>query len=384
MSEVVFRTLAYFLFSHAYLFGRGLLSCRRKRRFLLALPWFVCMGLFPLVYRLLPDDGTAQRLFGLAVEFWQPVAFFALLVCIPFDLLRLVGWVGGRLSPSFGFRPRLSSRPALLFFALFACLYGYGLYEARGLRVSRLEIPVPDLPVERVRVVFAADLHIGPQTGRAMLRRTVDAILAQNADAILLGGDMFDDSRQGTPEDRACLARLAAPLGVYGVLGNHDAFGDHRRPEALLREAGIHMLCDEAIGAGPLWIAGLTDPDVRAQKNLPEPDPAALLRRDGAPRAALLLAHRPTVFPQTFGAAAVQLSGHTHGGQIFLLEPLMRAEYNTPTGAAEHRSPAGATTVFTSTGVGFSKLPIRWLRPPEIVVVDLIRQEPSRSATGRP
>ena len=206
-----------------------------------------------------------------------------------------------------------------------------------------------------------------------MLRRAVDTLLSEKPDCILLGGDMFDDAMRGTPGDTAELRRLSAPLGVYGVLGNHDAFGDWRRPETMLREAGIHLLADEAVVAGPLRILGLDDPKAREHKNASAPDVAALAETIGPAIFTVLLEHRPRLRPESAELLNLQLSGHTHGGQLFFLEPLMRSSYGIPTGESMHGSSGKETRIVVTTGVGFSKLPIRLLTPPEIVVVDLVR-----------
>ncbi len=378
MTEVLQRTLPFFALGHWYLFLRWYLAFGRRPLFLFTLPWFVCMGIFPLLHAALPADGFAQQALAFAGQLWQPFAFFCIAVFAGFDALSIIAWCFRRIFPACGFTPRLSSRPALGLIFLFACVFGYGLYEARSLQTIRLEIAVPGLPegTNRLRLVFAADFHIGPQTGRNMLRHTVDTILSERPDCILLGGDMFDDAMRGTPGDVTELRRLSAPLGVYGVLGNHDAFGDWRRPQTMLREAGIHMLADEAVAVGPLRILGLDDPKAREHKNTAAPDVAVLAEQTAPASFTVLLEHRPRLRPESLGLLDLQLSGHTHGGQLFFLEPLMRSSYGIPTGESTYGSPEKETRVIVTTGVGFSKLPIRLLTPPEIVVVDLVRRRP--------
>ena len=195
--------------------------------------------------------------------------------------------------------------------------------------------------------------------------------MAQKPDLILLGGDMLDDALQGTPADRELLARLAAPLGVFAVPGNHDAFGGHERAVAFLESCGITVLMDEARRVGPLLLLGINDPDVRAQRGGSNADVSALL--DDLPRDApvILLAHRPELLANSVGRFALQLSGHTHGGQIPLLKTLLEHASGTPTGLSRHSSPEGESLLYVTTGVGFSKLPIRLGAPPEVVVIDL-------------
>lgn len=323
----------------------------------------------------------------------SPQPFFCLVAFVLSDALSLVALALRRLFPA-GARLFFSRRRYLaLLIGIAACLYGYGLYEARDLRVTHMTLATHKLPegTPRLRIVFAADLHIGPQTGAAMLARTVDAMLAQQPDLILLGGDLFDDALQGTPGDLRELRRLHAPLGVYAVLGNHDSFGGFRHAVDTLSRTGIRLLSDEAVTTGPVLIVGLDDPDVSAQKyeavsgkdahgnGVKEygKSPAEIL--GVLPRRCLtvLLYHRPRIPEDAAGLFDMQFSGHTHGGQIIMLKPLLESVYGTRAGFSSHRTQAGETALFVTTGVGFSKLPIRLFVPPEIMVVDIERAPPA-------
>ena len=379
------RTLLYFAVSHLYLFWRFFAVFGKRRAFLFSLSWFAAMGLFPWVHLLLPADGAVQTAFALVGSVWQPFAFFCLTVFLPFDVFRLGAWTLRRLFSSFRAVPRLGSRPALLCILVWGCVFAYGVYEARSLRVTHLSIPNA-LPAgsKPLHVVFAADLHISPQTRLSLLPQAVDLILEQQPDCILLGGDILDDAQQGTPQDLAQLARLKAPLGVFGVLGNHDAFGDVERVERVVAATGIKLLSTDVYShytTGPLQIIGEEDPLVREQTRGRKrvvfdisfiTEMVKQAQRNGPKPFLILLEHRPLLQPESVGVVDLQLSGHTHGGQIFALEPLMRKEYGVPTGYSEHRSERGETRLFVTTGVGFSKMPIRLLVPPEIVYIDLL------------
>ena len=391
--EFLPRTLLFYILSHAYLYWhvRKLLRSRAAR--LALLPLFLVMGFFPYVYHHLPA-GAAQELFGRAGTFWLPAAFFCLIVFVLADGLSLAALACRRLFPAAALLFFSRRRYFMLLVVLAACLYGYGVYEAHDLRVTRISLGSRKLPADApaLRIVFAADLHIGPQTGAAMLANAVDAMLAEKPDLILLGGDLLDDAFQGTPGDMRELGRLDAPLGVFAVLGNHESFGGYRHAVAALARSGITLLSDEAALAGPVRsvgpvrIVGLDDPDVTAQKKEVSPkedsragsatrdaDVARLLREGPEGLFTILLDHRPRLRPDAVGLFDVQLSGHTHGGQIILLQSLLESAYGTPTGYSRHRSEAGESVLFVTTGTGFSKLPIRLLVPPEIVVIDIRR-----------
>ena len=393
------RTVIFFALGHSYLFWR--FAFLRKNKFLLriSLPWFLCMGLFPLIFLWLPPDSVAQNLLRFAGGIWQPFAYFCLLAFLFLDILRIGAWLGRRIFPKrfrrqsggpdeaqaaqepenhcgrAGWNPA-RSRPVQVLLVLGALFFAYGLHEAGDLHVTRLELPTDKLPpgVNRLRLAFASDLHISPHFGGQELGRVVDLILAQKPDCILLGGDILDDAMQGTPNDFQELSRLRAPLGTFAVLGNHDAFGDASRPAKALRQAGIPVLAAQRADAGPISIIGVDDPEVSAQKKGRTHDPLPLLRQADPSRFTILLDHRPKVRPKSVGLFDLQLSGHSHGGQICLLTPMMRRKYHAPNGLSPCGAKAGKSMLFITTGVGFSKLPIRLFVPPEVVIIDLVRR----------
>lgn len=376
------RTLAFYILSHAFLFWHFSRIPGGKRVLYCLAPWFICMGLFPFVFSLLPH-GAAQQVFAKAGSVWLPFAFFSLVVFALADTAALLIFgIRRLLGVSLPSPARVKRYIAILLVAA-ACVYGYGIYEARRLTIAAVTLATDKLPpgTDRVRIAFAADLHIGPQTGTAHLSKSIDLIMAQNPDVILLGGDLLDDAVQGAPEHLAELARLAAPLGVFAVLGNHDTFGGYERAAATVRRTGVTLLENQTVSAGPLTIIGVDDPDVTTQKRAKgqdradaEPDVMALLRAAPPESFTILLDHRPTLRPESVGYFDLQLSGHSHGGQIIMLAPLLEEAHGTPTGLSDHTSPAGKSTLYVTTGTGYSKLPIRLGVPPEIVSIDITRQ----------
>lgn len=372
--EFLPRTLLYYMLSHGYLYHALLRHTKKRRLVLAAFPFFAVMGLFPYIHGLLPDGSMAQKLCARAGVVWQPLAFGCLLAVLGKDMFTLGRRLGRSRFPHWEKSLSPAARrklPALLLAC--AVLYAYGISEAHSLRIRHLELPLAAASgTEKLRIVFAADLHIGPQTGLSFLQRTVNAINDQAPDIILLGGDILDDALQGTSADREALRQLQARLGVFAVLGNHDAFGGHEHALDFVRSCGIRVLADEMLPLGPLTLLGIDDPDVRAQKGNKDADVAALTagRPSGVPL--VLLTHRPRLLPDSVGHFDLQLSGHTHGGQIGLVEPLLKRAYGTPTGLSRHSSPAGESLLYVTTGVGFSKLPIRLGATPEIVVIDIV------------
>lgn len=243
--------------------------------------------------------------------------------------------------------------------------YGY-VYGRHELGVTRIVVPMAGLPqrLAGVRVGVLTDVHRSRWVSHDDVARAVDAIALERPDVIVLGGDYvtWGDRRFVAPSAEA-LAPLAAPHGVYAILGNHD--DDHDMPAALGRQ-GIQVLKDArtrlTIRGEPLDLVGIR---FWTKKQID----IATLTRDCAP-ATILLAHDPRRFTE---AAALNVplvvSGHTHGGQVVLPGLGAVAARKFPVAAGLIRRER--TTMFVSRGIGTIYVPIRINCPPEAAVLTL-------------
>jgi uncharacterized protein len=223
-----------------------------------------------------------------------------------------------------------------------------------------------------VRAGVLSDLHAGvPHVGLSAIRRAVDALNAPEPDVHLLLGDYLDASqvlrRYIAPERVADeLARLQAPQGTIAVIGNHDWRASGDRMWRALANVGITVLEDRAVELDGFWVAGLAD--LRHRR----PDIGEALRDIPRDAPVILLSHDPDMFPGIPTRVALTLSGHTHGGQVaipLIRRPLLPSYYGERY-AHGHIVEHGRHLLVTS-GVGTSGLPIRLLRPPEVLVVTL-------------
>ena len=250
--------------------------------------------------------------------------------------------------------------------------------EPRALTVTRVEIASPAWPARAgaLRIALLSDIHAaGPHDLPAHCAQVVARANQEAADLVLLLGDYVDrrrlKTRVVTPEAIApVLGRLQAPLGVYAVLGNHDWRVGGARVARALAAAGIEVL-DNAVrrlprAAGDCWLLGIGDATLGADRL------AATLGEvtDDAP--ALVMTHSPDLFPEVPARIALSVAGHTHGGQVRL--PFLGALY-VPSRyglryAYGHLIEDGRH-LFVTRGVGHSVLPVRFLCPPEIVVITL-------------
>lgn len=243
--------------------------------------------------------------------------------------------------------------------------------EQADLRVRRLRLSLPHWR-RPLRLAIASDFHAGaPDVGVDRLGEIVDVIHAQSPDLILLPGDFIDqDVELAEPvrheEIASALGRLGAPLGVFAVLGNHDWRHDGRRMARALSDNGIRVLENQAVPVEDFWLAGLADEmarDVDLEGTLAQVP-------DGAP--VLLLAHNPDVFPHVPERVALTVAGHTHGAQVDV--PVLRDRMTPSKYGARYAGghvEEGGRHLYASTGIGTSRLPIRFRAKPEVALLEL-------------
>jgi predicted MPP superfamily phosphohydrolase len=243
--------------------------------------------------------------------------------------------------------------------------YGF-MYGRHEFSITHADLPVFALPpaLAGLRIGLITDVHRSFWVSHEDVAHAVAALMGQHPDLIVLGGDYVTyGDRQFVAPAADALAPLAAPLGVYGILGNHD--DDHDMPAALGRN-GVQMLKDArtriTVRGEPIDIVGIRYWTRR------QVDIAALTR--GAVPMTILLAHDPRRLTEAAALGVpLVLSGHTHGGQVVL--PLVGA-------IAAQKFPVVAgigrrdrTTLFVSRGVGTIYVPVRLNCPPEVAVLTL-------------
>ena len=291
----------------------------------------------------------------------------------------------------------------LAFGAGTAALGSYAVAEPWRLNVTRYAVTPPKWPTGlKLRCAVIADLHAcDPWMGEARIRQIVNRTNALAPDVTLLLGDYMAGYRLSTwaqqvpkPVWAGVLGELKAPLGVHAVLGNHDWWHDievqRRRsgpvPAAqALEAAGIPVYENHAVrlvkDGQPFWVAGLGDqwaywpkghtraPRVLSYDGVHDMPKTLAKVTDDAP--IILMAHEPDIFPDVPARVALTISGHTHGGQITFagFAPVVPSRYGRRYVyghiVEENRN------LVVSGGLGCSGLPVRFGRPPEIVLIEL-------------
>ena len=378
MSRVIFVgvfLLLVTLFMHWRFLSVTRMPTRPKRAVdaVLALLWLGAVIGFGSGVEFDPSWARGPAFVGLS---WLAVVLYlflgTVLVAVVCTVMRVV--FAARHRDSSAARLRVSRVGSAAVALLSVVAVGYGLVEAATPRVTNTDVALDRLPAEfdGVRVALVSDLHAGPSRGADFVRKVVDSINAQSPDVVLLDGDLIDGTVPLVGADLAPLRDLDAPLGVFAVSGNHEFYaGDGGEWLDLWSTLGIDVLRNERTtltrGDAAIDLAGINDATAPAPY---EPDLGAALEGIDPDRFVLLMAHQPlqAVEASDFGVD-MQVSGHTHGGQIWPIRYLVPLQQPS----VEGLDTIDNTTLYTTRGAGAWGPPVRVAAPPEIAMLELTR-----------
>jgi predicted MPP superfamily phosphohydrolase len=344
-----------------------------------------------LNHRIIVRRGAQRgRVVDTAIRVYASLAFTSIFCAVFLIPAGLVWLVGAGLAALVGVPADVSGPVGRYYYWLVNAgfvtvggllIWGYTAGQ-RQLTVSRLDAPVRDLPPELdgFRIVQLSDLHIGAYMDVAELAAHVERVNALEPDLVCLTGDLVD-----RPETCArafpTLAGLRARHGVLATLGNHDFYAGADTVTAALRELTPFTVLRDALavietGSATLAVAGVDDLGRDWARGVPEHPalpPLATEAPAGVPL--VVLSHRPDCFPQAARLGAVlQLSGHTHGGQLALPPlpgrlPRNLAEFISRFHRGVYRQ--GEATLYVNRGLGFTGQRIRLFTSREIALVTL-------------
>ncbi|MGW4500175.1 metallophosphoesterase [Micromonospora sp. NPDC004336] len=273
-------------------------------------------------------------------------------------------------------RRLLLARGAAIFAGLTATgLTGYGVRTALGPpQLDRVQIPLAKLPrsMDGLRIATVSDIHLGPLRGRAHTERIVAAINRLDADVVAVVGDLVDGSVAELGEAAEPLRGLRSRHGSYFVTGNHEYYSGVEEWVQELDRLGLRVMQNERTEiqarGGVLDLAGVNDVTAAGTGLAAPADYAAALGDRDPSRPVVLLAHQPVAAVEAakFGVD-LQLSGHTHGGQIVPFNLLVKLQQPVVSGLGE----VDGTKVYVTNGAGFWGPPVRVGAEPQITLVEL-------------
>lgn len=289
--------------------------------------------------------------------------FITLYLAMVFIILD-IGRIAHLIPKSFMFGSRLGTASILiLVVAIF--IYGYFNYE----RKERVQLNVETAkPLKRpLRVVMMSDLHLGYHNTRADFHKWVSDIMAENADLILIAGDVIDGSIRALLEQDMVTEFRRLKVPVYACLGNHEYYSGRKEAIQFYKDAGIHLLVDEAeeveLRGDTILLIGRDDRVNENRKSVKE-----LLSGFSNNRYVILLDHQPYHLEEAEQAGVdFQLSGHTHYGQVWPISWIEEAIYEKAFGALKK----GDTQYYISSGIGIWGAKFRIGTRSEYVVADI-------------
>ena len=306
------------------------------------------------------------------ISAWMLVMHFMMLTALSTSLLYAGPWLLSELSSSAFYDSEILAIGlrifALLFFIL---LFIYSLYSAYVPVVRKLSIKINKPLNHPLRIAVASDLHLGRLFGNKAIAKLHALINRHQANILLMPGDIMDDNTQAFTDYNMAedLAKLVTslPYGIYATLGNHDLYGHEQPISEALQDAGVQLLNDDVTCLShqgqPIWLLGRFDNHKRQRVATTE-----LLAQVNTTEPVILLDHRPSdIMAHSQLPIDLQVSGHTHNGQIFPANFIVNAINRLGYGYEE----IGTGHFVVSSGYGFWGIPFRLGSRSEIWLITL-------------
>ena len=333
----------------------------------------------PILTRQLDHAGrlAAGRALGLVGYCWTAALFWFLCLAALTDVWGLAVRLAAVWTPAArqlipGPRAALAVHGAIIVVAIL-----WGLIEAQAVQLVEVTVRTPHLRPgsDSIRIVQIGDLHLGPTVGLAHVRKVVALVEEAQPDVFVSTGDLLDRSFHARDDETLLLASIEAPLGKFAVLGNHEFYVGLDSSIAFHKAAGLRLLRQEAVLAGGrVLMAGVDDPGHGGwpQDGARVNEDAILPPAHDRP-ATILLKHRPQIVPESLGRFDVQLSGHTHGGQIFPFRLVAGFYFKYWSGLHDV---GGGSSIYVTRGCGTWGPPMRLFAPPDVTLIILEPDQP--------
>jgi predicted MPP superfamily phosphohydrolase len=296
------------------------------------------------------------------VYLWLGTAFLLALSSIAVDLVHAALALATPVLDPPGPAPDRARAGAVAALVVGLAASVWAAREGRRVRVERVDVRLDRLPAELdgLRIVQISDLHVGPTVDRQFVEHVVTTVNDLAPDLVAITGDLVDASVDDLERDVASLATLRSTWGTWFVTGNHEYHAGADRWCAHLGRLGIRVLSNERVelkrDGHAIDLAGIVDPEAACLGLGPAPDLGRAVAGRDTSRPLILLAHRPGAIHEAVRHGVdLQLSGHTHGGQLWPMGWLLRLGQPIVAGLAK----VGDTVVYVSRGTGHSGPPMR-------------------------
>ncbi len=301
-------------------------------------------------------------------SFWFAFILYYFLAIIGLDILRFINWVTGVVSIAPERYPLVKIDLFAGVSAMVIILVLYGYLNAKHIRIKRFDLKIDkaNQMAKQLKIVAASDIHLGTIIGRKPTKAIIDAINNLKPDIILLPGDIIDSEVEPVVKQDlgAVLKELYAPYGVYGVTGNHEYIGGVEPAVEYIRAHQVDILRDEIRTVAGITIVGREDRSAgQKRKTLAE-----IMKEVDRTKPVVLMDHQPFKLEEAETEGVdLQLSGHTHRGQLWPLSYITKKIYEIDWGYLLK----GKTHYYVSSGVGTWGPPTKIGNDAEIIELNL-------------
>lgn len=320
------------------------------------------------------DSFLATTILAYISYFWMAFLFLFFSINIMIDCYRYVIFLSARF-----FSPHLLSYipgERITFVIVFLIIAGinlYGWFEAGNIGVEHVMINTDKLPPQAssLRIVQISDTHFSSTNGIRLAKKIHNIIKGLKPDLLVSSGDLYDGGLKEKEAVIGLFRDLEAPYGKYACAGNHEFIHGIEQTTEFIEKAGFRLLRNGCANAGDfLSIAAIDDPTVNRFGNEPSVSEDKVLAAFSPERLNIFLKHQPRIQPGSIGKFDIQLSGHTHNGQIFPFTLIVRIFYPYMNGLFDLGK---GSYLYVSRGTGTWGPPIRFLTFPEITVIEFVK-----------
>lgn len=356
---------------HAYFFWKTVQALQPQGWWVALLTGFLLLMLNgPILVRVLERN---DQILGATAMAWVSYTWMAILLWfLSMGIVRDLWNTGVRaasLITQESYRLILPPKAAyIIIIVLISAATVLGFFEARDLKTERITIRTQLLPPgsKPVKVAQISDVHLGVIEGQKRIDQITSIIFDEKPDLLLCTGDFMDGAIPHLNHMSTHFAAINPPLGKFAVTGNHEFYAGLKESLAFLKDAGFTVLRGEAVTTGPVRVAGVDFPAERQTSQLSYTDEgAALDMGDDAGLFTILLKHQPFIEESSLGRFQLQLSGHTHKGQIFPFNYPVKLRYRYLAGLYDL---GRGSRIYTSRGTGTWGPPLRLFAPPEVTI----------------
>ncbi|MGK9369112.1 metallophosphoesterase [Melioribacter sp. Ez-97] len=307
-------------------------------------------------------------------SFWIAIMFYSFLALLVVDLIRLINWAVPFL-PDALFKNPLKTRQyvAMIVSVFVIVMVGGGHITTRMIQIKKYALNIDKRAgnLKSLKIAMASDLHLGTINGSKFAYKVVDRINKLNPDIILFAGDIIDEDIEPVLRDNVgeALNKLKAKYGVFGITGNHEYIGGVNKAVEYLNNHNIKMIRDAYVLIDDsFYVVGRDDRASSRFSDYKRKSLEEIMSGVNKELPVIMMDHQPFNLEEAMNNGVdLQLSGHTHNGQLWPLNYILKKIYELPWGYKIK----GNTHYYVSCGVGGWGPPVRTGSAPEIVQIEL-------------